>query len=214
MDNPVRVILIRHGETQWNVIQRYQGQSDSPLTEKGCEQAQCLASRLQAVTPAAIVTSDLGRAYATTCAIANQHAGVPIHKEPRLRERHFGILTGLTREEAANRFPTEEDGYLNGGPYYRIPNGESLSDLYERTAQAMEHWAKQYAGQTLIVVSHGGVLGQFLRYVVGIPLERQRYYKFVNCAYNVFTRETAGHWLMHCWGDTSHLDAIGAEDDI
>lgn len=209
----MRLIVIRHGETEWNIQHRYQGQLDSPLTEKGRAQASAIAERLATVKFDRLVSSDLGRAVNTAKAIARRHAGIAWDKDAGLRERDFGVLAGYTRAEAADAFPNEEEGYLHGGVDYRIPNGESLRDVYHRAGRVFDGLADQFAGQTVCVVTHGGILGMFLRHAVGIPADHARGYKFVNAAYNEFSHEN-GRWLLHTWGDVTHLRGIGAIDDL
>jgi len=209
----MRLIVIRHGETEWNIQHRYQGQKDSPLTEKGRAQAEAVADRLASEALDRIVSSDLGRAVDTAKAIARRHEGLVWDQDPGLRERDFGILAGYTRSEAAEAHPQEEEGYLNGGVDYRIPEGESLRDVYHRAGRVFDSLAGQYGGQTLCVVTHGGILGMFLRHAIGIPAEHTRAYKFVNAAFNEFSHED-GRWLLHTWGDVNHLARIGAIDDL
>ncbi|GHB94559.1 histidine phosphatase family protein [Cerasicoccus arenae] len=209
----MRLIVIRHGETEWNIQHRYQGQLDSPLTEKGRRQAEAIAHRLADVSFDRLVSSDLGRAVDTAKAIARQHPGLPWEQDAGLRERNFGMLAGYTRDEAAKEFPREEEGYLHGGVDYRIPEGESLRDVFHRAGRTFDQLAERCAGETVCVITHGGILGMFLRHAVGIPVEHTRCYKFVNAAYNEFTWEQ-GHWLLHVWGDISHLGDIGAMDDL
>ena len=208
-----RAIIIRHGETEWNLAGRYQGQLDSPLTARGIAQAEAVAKRLAVVNFDAIVSSDLTRAVRTGDIIAGQHPGTPRLIDAGLRERNFGMLSGYTKEEAIAKYPDVEKGYLSHDPDYRIPEGESLRDLCKRASKAINALADKYPDGTLCIVTHGGTLGQFLRYVLGIPLNHKRAYKFVNCAYTEFTRED-GHWLLHTWGDAHHLATLGAEDDI
>jgi len=209
----MRFIVIRHGETEWNIQHRYQGQQDSPLTEKGCRQAEAIAERLANVDLDLLVSSDLGRAVETAKRIARRHHGVRWEKREGLRERDFGVLAGYTRSEAAQACPEEEEGYLHGGVDYRIPGGESLRDLFHRAGETFDRLAADSGGRTVCVVTHGGLLGMFLRHVLGIPVEHRRAYKFVNAAYNEFGFE-GGRWLLYVWGDTSHLSQIGAIDDI
>ncbi|MEO0793720.1 MAG: histidine phosphatase family protein [Verrucomicrobiota bacterium] len=208
-----RFIVIRHGETEWNVQHRYQGQLDSPLTKKGVTQAEAIAERLADFSFDRLISSDLGRAVDTAAKIAAKHPNLPWEKDANLRERNFGVLAALTRSEAAEKLPREEDGYLNGGADFRIPDGESLRDVYLRSRQAFDYWAEVCEGQTVCVVTHGGLLGMFLRNVLGIPVESDRAYKFVNAAYNEFTYED-GAWILHVWGDITHLATIGAIDDL
>ncbi|MGE9294945.1 MAG: histidine phosphatase family protein [Puniceicoccales bacterium] len=209
----MRLIVIRHGETEWNVQHRYQGQQDSPLTAKGREQAEAVAERLAGFSFDRIVSSDLGRAVDTAKAIARQHPGVTWDKDVGLRERNFGVLAGFTRAEAAKKFPVEEEGYLHGGVDYRIPQGESLRDVYLRAGETFDRLAETHAGKTVCVVTHGGLLGMFLRHALGIPPEGPRAYKFVNAAFNEFAHEDR-RWLLYTWGDVTHLSKIGAIDDI
>lgn len=209
-----RLLLVRHGETEWNIIRRYQGQQDSPLTAIGRRQAELLGERLKDEPIDLMVSSDLGRAWDTAKILAAHHPQLEIHPDERLRERHFGILTGLTRQEAAAQHPAEEEHYLHGGPHYRITEGESLADVSARAAACLESWTEAHAGKCLLAVAHGGVLGQFLRHVLGVPLEMPRAYKFVNCAFNEFSRDADGRWLLHVWGDVTHLATTGAHDDL
>ncbi len=209
----MRLIVIRHGETEWNIQHRYQGQLDSPLTEKGRAQAKAIGQRLAGFNFDRLVSSDLGRAVDTAKAIATQHNGLPWDREPGLRERDFGILAGYTRAEGAVKYPQEEEGYLHGGVDYRIPEGESLRDVFLRAARVFDGLAEKYAGQTICAVTHGGILGMFLRHAIGIPVDHSRAYKFVNAAFNEFSHED-GRWLLHTWGDTHHLASIGAIDDL
>jgi len=209
----MRMIVIRHGETEWNTQHRYQGQQDSPLTAKGYQQADAIAERLSGLTFDRIISSDLGRAVETAQRIAQRHPGIRWDQDPGLRERDFGLLAGFTRSEAAAKFPAEEEGYLRGGVDYRIPEGESLRDLFQRAGATFDRIAAACPGESVCVVTHGGLLGMFLRYALGIPLEESRAYKFVNAAFNEFRFED-GRWLLYVWGDVSHLHGIGAIDDI
>src|SRR5262245_45575580 len=101
-----RIILLRHGETVWNLEGRYQGQLDSPLSTAGVTQARALAQRLATVHFAALYSSDLGRARQTTECIADV-TGHKIRADPRLRERHLGIFQGRLKPELKLSFPDE-----------------------------------------------------------------------------------------------------------
>ncbi len=106
-DTPTTTLLVvRHGETQWNLEGRWQGHLDSDLTELGQRQARALAKHPAMETVDRVYSSDLGRALATAHEIAVRR-GLGIHREPRLRERHLGIFQGLTRAEMTERFPEE-----------------------------------------------------------------------------------------------------------
>lgn len=225
-DQRTRFIVVRHGETHWNVERRHQGHLDSPLTPLGLAQAKALGERLQQVRLDALISSDLPRATETAeQVLAFQPAGLAVRYLPQLRERNLGIFGGLTSEQAAEQYPQAYAHFRSGDPEARLPQGESLRDLYERISAAMDALAEDFApGQTVAVVTHGGALEQFLRYVLGIPLDAARACKFVNAACNVFSYAGAGvpsapgriqnKWLLHVWGEVSHLGSLEAADDI
>lgn len=224
-EESTRFIVVRHGETHWNVERRHQGYLDSPLTQLGLAQARALGERLRTERVDALVSSDLPRACQTAeQLLAQQPSSLPVRYLPSLRERNMGIFGGLTSEQAAEQFPDVYEGFRSGDPEFRLPQGESLRDLYERIGAAMDTLAEGFApGQTVVVVTHGGSLEQFLRYVLDIPLAALRGCKFVNAAYNEFsyTRAEAqpkfgriqNNWLLHVWGEISHLGTLGAMDD-
>lgn len=239
-----RFIVVRHGETYWNLERRHQGHTDSPLTQNGLRQAEAMARRLAGVRVDALLCSDLGRARQTAEAIlAQQPASLPVRYMESLRERNVGIFSGLTPAEATQQYPQQYATYCSGDPDVRAPQGESLDDLHRRIAAAMNGIAAEFtAGQTVVIVTHGGSLEQFLRYVMGIPMQARRACKFVNAAYNEFSHSGAvaeggaaaesgavtegaapeagglpfvrNDWLLHVWGETSHLGALHAGDDI
>src|SRR5690348_10772063 len=98
----MRLIAVRHGETEWNVAGREMGHLDSPLTERGRQQAEAVASRLAGLSLAALYSSDLGRAVATARCIS-RCCGQDVRVDVGLRERHMGVLQGLTSVEIAER---------------------------------------------------------------------------------------------------------------
>ncbi|MGF1451074.1 MAG: histidine phosphatase family protein [Opitutales bacterium] len=208
-----RLLSVRHGETEWNTQGRYQGQLDSPLTPLGIAQAEALGLRLADEPIDASVISDLPRAQHSADLLLAGHPLTPRHFEPRLRERHFGAFSGLTRAEAMARDPASEARYLAGDPDFRLPGGgESLRDVQERTCSAIDAWADRYDGQTVLAVAHGGVLSVFLRAVLRIPLEVPRGYVVPNAALNIFEREQRV-WRLRTWGDLEHLKVLETSDD-
>jgi 2,3-bisphosphoglycerate-dependent phosphoglycerate mutase len=205
-----RLILVRHGETQWNVPGRYQGQLDSPLTGTGLAQAGALAERLAAHSVTALYTSDLGRAR-QTAEIISLRIGCEVISHVGLRERHLGFFQGTTRQEARTRWPEDYRQLKSSNPDYAPAGGESHRTLTTRAMAALKDIAARHADKTIAVVTHGGPLSALLRHVLGIPLEAPRRFARANATWNVFT-ELDGKWLLETWGDTSHLPQDSESD--
>lgn len=205
-------VVVRHGETRWNLEQRIQGQGDSPLTETGRAQAEAIARRLAAERAFdALVSSDLGRALETSRPIA-QATGREVRLDARLRERHFGIGEGLTYGEAGERFPGAFRGDGAIDPDYAIPGGESRRRFQERVARAFEALAAEHPGARLVVVTHGGVLATLYRHIHGIPLAEPRRIAIGNACYNAMSF-SAGAWTLHAWSDDDHLPGTPPFED-
>jgi probable phosphoglycerate mutase len=207
---PTHLIIIRHGQTQWNIAGIRQGHLDSPLTERGVAQAKALGRRLAHESFRALYSSDLGRAVGTAKMIAAM-TGHEVFTDARLRERHLGVFQGLTAEQLKEKFPEEYRLHRTMGPEYVIPGGESVRQQVERNVECLTAIAKNHTGETIVVVTHGGVLSGFLRHALSIPLEAPRRFEFVNAGLNVFAYEN-GDWFLQTWGDISHLGAAGTCD--
>ncbi|PZF88275.1 histidine phosphatase family protein [Micromonospora deserti] len=149
-----RLIIWRHGNTDWNAAGRVQGQTDVPLNDLGREQARAAAPLLAALRPDAIIASDLRRAADTAAALAAL-TGLPVRADARLRERYFGHWQGLALTEAAERFPAEYARWRAGDP---DPGAgiESLDDLGKRVGAALQEAADAVPGGTVVVAMHGG----------------------------------------------------------
>ena len=199
-----RVILLRLGETAWNIEGRYQGQLDSPLTPAGVAQANALARRLASVKFAVLYSSDLGRARQTAACIG-ESSGHEIRTDPRLRERHLGIFQNLLKAELKQKFPEEYRLFKSGGPDYVIPQGESGRQAADRSNACLEEIARRHPDESIVIVAHGGNISALLRHTLDIPLAAPRRFERFNASWNVFTLED-GKWLLETWGDVSHLD--------
>lgn len=205
-----RLIVVRHGETQWNLEGRRQGHLDSPLTPKGRAQAQALAQRFTRDSCSAIYSSDLERAYDTARAIASR-TGHEVVRDARLRERHLGIFQGLNGDEIRSRYPEEYKQHRQGGPNHAVLGGESFEDQVRRNLECLEELAARHDGGTVMVVTHGGVLSALFRHTLAIPLDAPRRFAFKNASVNLFGYQE-GIWTLETWGDISHLDNLGALD--
>ncbi|HWO42480.1 MAG TPA: histidine phosphatase family protein [Candidatus Eisenbacteria bacterium] len=203
------LIIVRHGETEWNTAGIRQGHLDSALTGRGIAQARALAKRLANETFAALYASDLGRAV-QTAAIIGCATGHPTVTDARLRERHLGIFQGLSAVQIKERFPEEYRLHRTLGPDYVIPEGESMRQQVERNVGCLTEIARRHPGKTVVVVTHGGVLSGFFRHTLFIPLEAPRRFEFVNAGLNVFVYE-GDTWFLQTWGDLGHLGAAHDE---
>ena len=142
---PTRIILARHGETDWNLERRWQGHSDRPLNETGLAQAEELAEELAGEPIAAVYSSDLVRAHETARIVAAR-LGLVVVAVPGLRERQFGSWEGLRDVEVEHRFPGAH------GP----PDGETREEMLRRVLESLEAIAAAHDGETVLVVCHGG----------------------------------------------------------
>jgi len=143
-----RVLLWRHGRTAWNVEHRFQGQADPPLDEVGRRQAEQAAPLVAAYSPVAVVSSDLVRAVDTARPLADL-LGLPVHLDPRLRERSLGRWEGLTRDEVDRMFPEEYAHWLAGREDCQA-GSEPRSALADRAAAALA----DTVGETVVLVTH------------------------------------------------------------
>ena len=154
---PVRILLARHGETVYNVEGRWQGQSDSPLTERGVAQSRGLARALVGEPIAAVYSSDLGRAMQTAQEVADSLT-LEVQAEPRLREIATGGFTGKNRQEIDEQYPGARARWATAPSTLRLPDGgETLLEAQTRALNFFKQQMPEHLGQTIVVVSHGAV---------------------------------------------------------
>lgn len=197
------ILLLRHGETLWNIEGRIQGHGDSPLSAEGLAQAQALARRLAGERPDRLYSSDLGRARQTMEPIARA-TGLAPRIDPALRERCYGVFEGKTWPEIERNFPQEYAAHLAGDPGVKPVGGESMLEFRDRAVSALKRIAESLRGDKVVIVAHGGVLGMLYRHIMGIPLHAPRHYAMPNASINRFTY-LSGIWCLIAWGDLSHI---------
>ena len=195
--------MVRHGETDWNVEKRIQGHIDIALNAAGQAQADATAAGLVGHVFHAAYSSDLDRAWQTAQAIGRRQ-GIEIRRAPGLRERHYGVLQGLTTAEIAVRYPKAYAHYLARTPDHNFRSGESLVDFAARIVAAIESLAAEHVGETVLLVSHGGVLDICYRRATGRDLAAPRDFAIPNAALNWFEVGADG-WQLLAWADRSHL---------
>jgi alpha-ribazole phosphatase len=178
--------MVRHGATANNAEARYTGQSDVPLCPLGERQAEAVAARLADMRLDAIISSDLVRARSTAEAIARFHQ-VPVLSDPDLREISIGEWEGLTYAEALQRDPELVAVWQSGGPeslQVAPPGGETNLAFRDRLARALDRWRALYFRHedTILWVTHGGVVGVLLCHLLGMDLTRRWQFRKDNAA--------------------------------
>jgi probable phosphoglycerate mutase len=201
-----RICFIRHGETDWNVAKRIQGQTDIPLNETGRSQALAMAFNAAHYDFSAVYSSDLVRARDTAMMVAERR-GLEVNTTALLRERHFGIFQGLTADEGLQQNAAAHACYMARDVNYDFESGESMLGFAARVAEAVDYLVKRHPGQTIAVVSHAGVLETVYRQATGRPLHTPRDFVIPNCALNWFSFDEHG-WHLQAWDDHHHLAKV------
>lgn len=193
---PVRRLVVwRHGRTEWNAHGRFQGQLDPPLDDEGRAQAARTAPVLAALLrneEALLVSSDLQRAMDTAAALAPL-LGVPLRVDGRLREHGLGSWEGLTRDEVAERHPGQYEDWLAGRP---VPErgGEAQADVAARALAAV---ADLPPATTAVLVTHGGTAGRLLEALLGLGPEHRRLFgPLGTCHWSELSFQASGWRLL------------------
>jgi probable phosphoglycerate mutase len=188
VDKPVTLLLWRHGETDWNVQRRFQGQSNVGLNANGVGQAERAARLIAALRPGAIYSSDLSRATSTAEPLARL-TGLPVNLDKNLRERHGGAWEGLTDREIRQVYPEEFQ-------IWSPPDGEPTAVVADRAAAAFERIARSLpAGSMAVIVSHGAAIGLGTSRLLGLPDTDRIIGSLGNCAWSVLGHR-AGRWRL------------------
>ena len=204
MQEPTRIIAIRHGETAWNVDTRIQGHLDIPLSANGRWQAERLAEALRDETITAVYASDLTRAWETAQYVGQVH-GLQLNKEVGLRERDFGDFEGKTFAEIALLLPEQSLRWRKRDPEFYPAGGESLIAMRTRVLEAAERLAAQHPGEQIALVGHGGVMDVLYRAATRLDIQAPRTWALGNAAINRLLWTPEGFTLVG-WADTQHLD--------
>jgi broad specificity phosphatase PhoE len=200
---PTRVLLIRHGETAWNITGRWQGHAPVPLNETGVAQSLALSRYLarNGFRIDVIYTSDLKRAVQTAVTLSDA-LSLPILTDARLREVDLGAWQGLTREETEAWDPDRYAAFRADLRHNPTPDGESRLDLQCRARAAFDDIVAAHPGQTAAVISHGGPIGMLLESLFG-PIERP---SLTNTSVTVVEQESPGAlWQLVHVGWAPHL---------
>ena len=205
------LFMIRHGETVFNAEHRFQGHSDSPLSETGRNQVIALGQRMKDIEFETLISSDLGRTKETSAIIAG-FTDHDVKLDNRLRERNYGVLEGLTVPEIRKKHSAVYDEFNRDDPDYILPGGESHRQHYQRNVAFFEESLTGKFGSKVAVVAHGGVLDSIFRYVSGLPLSQPRCYITTNASLTIVSHGSfygTTRWVIETWCDIGHLNGIG-----
>ncbi len=181
-----KIILVRHGETEWNRLHRFQGLSDIPLNEKGNSQARSLALALKDEVITSIYSSPLKRAMETASHIGSFHSKTPLIKEPGLMEMDLGDFEGMEGRRWKEEHQDFRKAWEEKPATLSMPGGESLQDVQERAVATLMRISELYdSGSTLLICSHNFVIVSLLCFASGISLDRFREMRQDTAALNV-----------------------------
>ena len=168
----LKLYIVRHGETEWNVIKRFQGQLNTPLTEKGIKKLKETGKKLENVTFEEIYTSELERTVNSAEIILNENRGyknkkLKLKKLAELNEVYFGVWQGLKYEEVFLKYPEEANNYFYNVKNYKAENvkAENLKDALERFLRGINKILDSHKSGNILVVTHGTVFEMFINYV-------------------------------------------------
>ena len=199
-----KVIFIRHGQTEWNVTGRYQGQSDVQLSEEGRQQAVKLAENFPVERVDAIYASDLQRAMVTAETIAKQF-GLSVQAEPAFRELSFGDWEGLTYQQIVDKWEDAMANFLQHPDILEIPGGESFPAVQQRAMKRLNELIEKHDGQTIVVVAHGAVLRTMLTAALHMPLQYLWSIRQFNTAVNIVRYDAGANPTVELLNSTAHL---------
>jgi probable phosphoglycerate mutase len=208
-----RLVLVRHGQTAWNLEGRAQGHTDVSLDDTGRAQARAMAGYLAAMRPVALWSSDLARARETAEYVAAA-AGLATRTDRRLREFDVGLRAGLTVAEFAERFPAEHAAWAGGHVTGGVPGAETVADVTGRMVPALRQiLAATPTGGTSVVVAHGAALRVSLAVLLGWPDGVDRTVRGMdNCGWTTVEDDPAHDRLrLSSYNETAHPGVHGPD---
>jgi probable phosphoglycerate mutase len=205
-----RILLARHGETEWNAVRRVQGWTDIPLSEKGHAQAEALAVRLSHIPLAAVYSSDLSRA-AQTAEPAAARQGLTVQTAPELREKGFGEWEGLTQADLERDYPHLWHRYHVARDLTAlVPGGETWPQVQERLSAALGRILAAHSGpdEAVLLVGHGGSGRMVILEALGATLPTLLRLHLDNASLSHLDFRSEGDSRVIFLNDTSHLEGL------
>lgn len=204
----LRVILVRHGETNWNVEGRYQGQEDTALSPRGLEQGRRLGEALQRIPIDVYIASPLKRAYMTAQFCAD-YQGKDVQTDSRLEEINHGIWEGQLASTIADQYPDEFQQWRTAPHLVRMPGpgGESVEDVRRRAHEALMEYVESYDGKTILVAAHDAVNKAIICDIMGLGMDHFWQIKQDNTCVNVLEYDQ-GQWRIVLLNYTGHMGYV------
>ena len=200
-----KILLVRHGQTEWNRVERFRGQADVPLNDTGLAQAEATGKRVGSTWRIdAIYSSPLSRAVKTAEAIA-RHTQLEVQVLPGFTDIDYGEWQGLSPEEVRQRWPEALDDWYHRPEIAQIPKGESLDDLRRRAMAVLRALIRQHPTDTLALVGHTVINRVTLMAVLGLGNDRFWHIKQDTCAINVIESKE-DDFVIVSLNDTCHLN--------
>lgn len=202
----LELIIVRHGQSEGNRDRRFTGHGPSPLTERGREEARCVATRIATGPLDLLISSDLPRAVQTAEPIAAL-TNSTIVQDPALREKNFGDLTGLSFAELEAKHPDVWRGLMARDPQYQPPGGESHAQCRHRMGAFLERLYETQPNGRVVLVSHGVAINHLLYSLMRTPMDTSpaMLFQIDNCSIQRAERQTDGLVRFICINDRSHL---------
>jgi broad specificity phosphatase PhoE len=202
----MQVILVRHGQTDWNKEGIFRGRIDAKLNADGIREAQVIGEKLRGTDPDAVCSSPLSRAMDTARCIAS-YRGKTVKTLEEFVDMDFGLWQGLSRAQVKERYPKLFEKWVNAPERVRIPGAETLEGVRKRVLKGLDALLEEYDGGTVVIVSHGLVNKVLLCAVLGLGESHFWKIKQDNGAINLFTYSRGGTKLV-LMNDTTHLKSV------
>lgn len=200
------IIIIRHGETEWNKTGCFQGHSDVPLSAEGRAQAAMLGENLAVDHVDMIYASDLTRAMETAAPLA-QRFGLEVISDPQLRELNFGAWEGRNFNDVNAENPNAMKNFYTDPEQADIPESEPFPEFQRRIAGRVREIVAQERGKRIVIVSHGASIRILLADLLSMPIRSIWHLSQLNTAVNKIRFEDDGFAVVTLMNDTSHLRA-------